>query len=117
METICIDHNDDDIQPNPADKIFLLIEREALLKDAERLNWLQKQLDKKSYTGKCVFRWSSTGRGWRLHETSDEDGKRFGFIPTTYVRKAIDQAMERGDAGNSSRIEGDSGQTDSGPSA
>ena len=91
----------------------IVVAAHELRKDSERLDWLQKQLEKESYTGTCVFRWSTTGRGWRLHETSDKEGHRFGFIPTTSVRKAIDQAMERGDAGNRSRIEGDSGQTDS----
>ena len=38
--------------------------------DTELLDWLQYQLSFRSYTGKCIFRWSATGRGWRLHETS-----------------------------------------------
>lgn len=103
-----------EILANPSDKVFLLVEREALLKDAERLSWLQTQLDKKSYTGKCVFRWSVTGRGWRLHEVSDliELG---GYKAVDSVRKAIDLAMERdqnesGDSG----VEGDSEAEDSG---
>ncbi len=116
MSGIFMSNGDREIKPNPADKTFLLIEREALLKDAKRLSWLQEQLDKKSYTGKCVFRWSTTGRGWRLHETSDKEGHRFGFIPNSSVREAIDQAMERGDAGNRSRIEGNSEAENSGSS-
>jgi hypothetical protein len=54
--------------------------------DKERLDWLQKQLDKAEYTGKCIFRWSETGRGMRLHETS---------LPkaVSSVRDAIDEAM------------------------
>ena len=41
--------------------------------DTELLNALQLLNDKKSYTGKCVLRLSVTGRGWRLHETSNKD--------------------------------------------
>ncbi len=104
------------IEYNPGDKVFLLAEREALLKDAERLSWLQKQLDKKSYTGKCVFRWSVTGRGWRLHEVSDLI-ELSGLKAVDSVREAIDQAMRDENESHSGRIEGDSGQTDSGSSA
>ena len=60
---------------------------EELRDDRIRLDWLQDQLDKRSYTGKCVFRWSSTNRGMRLHETS-EDGA------VDDIRQAIDNAME-----------------------
>ena len=55
--------------------------------DKERLDWLQRQLEKKQYTGKCVFRWSNTGRGFRLHETCRENA-------VDDVRTALDQAME-----------------------
>ena len=54
--------------------------------DETRLDWLQEQLSKKSYTGKCIFRWSITGRGIRLCETS-EDGA------VDNIRQAIDNAM------------------------
>ena len=40
--------------------------------DTELLDGLQGALGQ--YTGKVVCRWSIMGRGWRLHETSDEDG-------------------------------------------
>ena len=36
--------------------------------DKELLDKLQEKLG--AYTGKVVCRWSSTGRGWRLHESS-----------------------------------------------
>lgn len=54
--------------------------------DKQRLDWLQEQLEKAEYTGKCLFRWSTTGRGFRLHETS---------LPKAVgdVRDAIDEAM------------------------
>jgi len=55
--------------------------------DKQRLDWLQKQLEKKQYTGKCILRGSTTGRGFRLHETSLE-----GAVDD--VRTAIDQAMD-----------------------
>jgi len=54
--------------------------------DHELINWLEEQNAKALYTGKCVFRWSDTGRGWRLHETSNE-----GY---STVREAIKAAME-----------------------
>jgi hypothetical protein len=53
--------------------------------DKERLDFLQKLNDRKLYTGKVILRESTTGRGWRLHETSREG--------TTSVREAIDNAM------------------------
>ena len=48
--------------------------------DKELLNYLQKKLG--SYSGKAICRWSVMGRGWRLHETSKDDG-----VPN--VREAI----------------------------
>jgi hypothetical protein len=56
--------------------------------DRERLDWLQKQLDKKTYTGKVLFRQSTTGRGWRFHETSWEGA-------VSNVRQALDEAMSK----------------------
>lgn len=56
--------------------------------DSEMLNWLQKQLEKKKYTGRCIFRWSSQGRGIRLHETTEEWGQTY-----TDVRAALWSAM------------------------
>ena len=57
--------------------------------DKELLDWLQSQLNKAKYTGKCVFRWSTTGRGMRLHETSSWPGA------TADVRDAIANAMKQ----------------------
>ena len=59
-----------------------------LEEDSKMLNWLEAQNEKAFYTGKCIFRWSSSGRGWRLHETDHE-------LAATSVREAIKQAMER----------------------
>lgn len=55
--------------------------------DTERLDFLQNLLDNKEYTGKCILRPSSTGRGWRLHETS-LDGA------VSNVRDAIDNYFD-----------------------
>lgn len=55
------------------------------LTDTDLLNWLDRQTGK--YTGKVLFRWSTTGRGWRLHETSQK-----GAVTT--VREAIVNAMK-----------------------
>src|SRR5690348_1505064 len=51
--------------------------------DSEMLDWLDRKSG--SYTGKVVFRWSETGRGWRLHETNREGHST--------VREAIAAAM------------------------
>jgi len=61
-------------------------------RDKERLDWLEAQNAKKNYTGRCNFRWSVTGRGWRLLETSG--GPRMEPTFAT-VREAIDYAMTR----------------------
>jgi len=53
--------------------------------DKERLDFLQELTNKKAYTGKVVLRKSFTGRGWRLHETSQD-----GFDS---VREAIDDVV------------------------
>ena len=57
-----------------------------MISDTEMLDWLEAQLQKSAYTGKCIFRWSTTGRGFRLHETGLD-----GAVGS--VRKAIEDAM------------------------
>lgn len=54
--------------------------------DKELLDWLQEQNDKALHGGRCVFRWSLSGRGWRLHETLAEQA-------SSNVREAIARAM------------------------
>lgn len=54
--------------------------------DTERMDWLQKQTT--GYGG-WMARMSTTGRGFRLHETEIPGAK-----PT--VREAIDDAMSAG---------------------
>lgn len=54
--------------------------------DTEMLDWLEEQNKKANYTGKCIFRWSSANRGWRLHETSRAEA-------VSSVRQAIRIAM------------------------
>lgn len=58
--------------------------------DTEILDWLEKQNALSRYTGKCVFRLSTTGRGWRLHETSLPSAEKS-------VRVALAKAMARED--------------------
>jgi hypothetical protein len=53
--------------------------------DSKRLDYLQSLTNQKIYSGKVVLRDSTTGRGWRLHESSD------GY---STVREAIDVYME-----------------------
>ena len=55
--------------------------------DEERLTFLQKLTDDGRYTGKVILRRSSTGRGWRLHETCFTNAK-------SSVREAIDDFMD-----------------------
>lgn len=45
---------------------------EEELSDTQLLDFLEYHNGKARYTGKCIFRLSETGRGWRLHETSRE---------------------------------------------
>jgi len=53
--------------------------------DTERLDALQELLGE--YTGRVICRWSQTGRGWRLHETSSHGNCKD-------VREAIDQFLD-----------------------
>ena len=54
--------------------------------DTERLDFLQDLTNKAGYTGTVILRDSTTGRGWRLHETSL-------LGATCSVREAIDEFM------------------------
>jgi len=54
--------------------------------DTDLINFLESKNEEKRYTGLCVFRMSSTGRGWRLHETTGKDAKNT-------VRQAILDAI------------------------
>ena len=56
--------------------------------DIEVIDFLENMLKEKYYTGKCILRESRTGRGWRLHETSEE-----GASDT--VREAIEKFAEQ----------------------
>lgn len=75
--------------------------------DTEMIEWLEEQNRKKAFTGKCVFRNSTTGRGWRLHETSDNEVRSvMGSWSSCYntVREAITAAMlESGAINNKTR--------------
>lgn len=55
--------------------------------DTERINFLQKMMvDDAVYTKKCIFRNSTMGRGYRLHESDDPEA-------SDSVRDQIDRAM------------------------
>jgi len=56
--------------------------------DTELLDFLQELTKDNAYTGKVICRFSSTGRGWRLHESSKDDA-----IPD--VRQAIANLKKR----------------------
>lgn len=66
--------NDDGGPENPSDK--------------ELLDWLQSVAT--GYGAGWVCRPSSTGRGWRLHETSSKDA---GEVVSRDIREAIVGAM------------------------
>ena len=55
--------------------------------DTEMIDFLERENAKQRYTGTCIFRDSSTGRGWRLHET-ELPGASYT------VREALESAME-----------------------
>ena len=38
--------------------------------DTELLDYLQQETEKEDYTGRVICGNSTSGRGWRLHETS-----------------------------------------------
>lgn len=61
--------------------------------DTEILDWLQKQNNKDTYSGKCIFRWSGTGKGWRLHETRWQE--EYGIKTFFSVREAVTTIMEQ----------------------
>ena len=54
--------------------------------DTEMLDCLERELKKAKYTGKCILRESTTGRGWRLHETTHDTA-------VDSVREAISNFM------------------------
>jgi len=58
---------------------------EEMQKDHLRICILQARLGR--YTGKVICRWSSSGRGWRLHETNNSDA-------VDSVRQAIDNFIK-----------------------
>lgn len=58
--------------------------------DTDLLNFLQFLTDRKLYSGKVIMRNSTTGRGWRLHETSAGHSN-------SDVRKAIIKYISSGD--------------------
>ena len=60
-----------------------------MITDKERINFLEGLLEKTEYTGKAILRKSTTGRGWRLHETS-------WAAASNTVRGAIDDAIKNG---------------------
>lgn len=53
--------------------------------DTQRIDGLQKLLGR--YTGRVICRWSTCGRGWRLHEHS-------GNKAVADVRTAIDSFLD-----------------------
>lgn len=55
--------------------------------DKDRLDFLQMLTNKGEYTGKVIMRNSTTGRGWRMNETSWP-----GAVDD--VREAIDNYMD-----------------------
>ena len=56
--------------------------------DTERLDFLQKLTDNGKYTKRVIMRMSTTGRGWRLHESELDDA-------VNDVRETIDAFMKR----------------------
>lgn len=61
-----------------------LMEIEQAFADKARLDKLQALTEKNAYTGSVIMRMSSSGRGWRLHETEQSGAD-------SDVRGAIDR--------------------------
>lgn len=78
------------MKPKEAGKLMRETLKKLTYLDKERLDFLQKLNDRKEYTGRVILRESNTGRGWRLHETSRENGY-------SSVREAIDGVMNQPD--------------------
>ena len=65
---------------------------QAFPTDTEMLDWLDAQ--RTGYGAGIIFRLSSLGRGWRLHETSrPHAGPGLWRVPQSSVRAAIADAM------------------------
>ncbi len=56
--------------------------------DTERLDFLQMLTDRTAYSGAVVCRESTTGRGWRLHESTHPEA-------CSSVREAIDRMITK----------------------
>lgn len=70
--------------------------------DKERLDFLQKLNDKVEFTGFCCLRNSTTGRGWRLHETEFPTDSHQAF---SNVRDAIDYQIRSGSLLSTKEVE------------
>ena len=81
----------DTIEALESDNAALRAEVERLKQDSARLDWIQSQTGKNAALFPESWGWiarkSPTGRGYRLHETTQE-----GSSPT--VRAAIDAALD-----------------------
>jgi|SRR5215471_8025681 len=64
--------------------------------DSELLDWLDEQNGLRRYTGRCLFRLSTSGRGWRLCETSEIGASRSarGAIAAAMLRARAAQPKE-----------------------
>lgn len=58
--------------------------------DKELLDFMQARLEECRYTGHAIARWSTTGRGFRLHETRTWGGFKS-------IREAIAKMMKEHD--------------------
>ena len=61
---------------------------EKTFTDKQLLDYLQMLNDRENYTGVCILRESTLGRGWRLHETG-----KINSMSSTDVRIAIAKHM------------------------
>ena len=72
-----------------------IAEMETMPTDKELLDWMQARLDERRYTGQVIARWSTTGRGFRLHETCTWGGLR--SIRVAITKMMIEEAKKTGD--------------------
>ena len=86
VETVIKERSVPMVEHTGPEKVEVVNIKGECLTDTELISFLEEENKKCRYTGNCIFRLSTTRRGWRLHETSKPQG-----CPT--VREAITSAL------------------------
>lgn len=75
-------------------------EMERLREDYERLEFLEQLNARNHYTGRCVLRESTRGRGWRLHETARADSCFTVRAAIDTMRREMEEFQYEGEEAN-----------------